>query len=92
MLKRLKKGSSSRPFFQISFQSIRSNKRISYQMNWTSDFLSSPVKKGVWKLGIVFEQLIKMAKLHIMVVNSMLLTPQWHGLNSRNWQFLKFLK
>ena len=36
------------------------------------------LKRGL-ELRIVFVQLIKMAKLHIMADNSMHLAPQWNG-------------
>ena len=91
-VKKPKKGGSSKPLFQdlvLKYQ-VKQKNILSNEIDQLFSLITS-LKRGL-ELGIVFEQLIKMAKLHIMVVNSMLLAPQWHGLDFRNWQFLKFLK
>ena len=90
MLKSLKRTVDPGPFSRSLFKVSDQIKEYLIKQNGAVIFSHHQLKK-VLELGIVFEQHIKMAKLHIMVVNSMLLPPQWRGLDSRNWQFLKFL-
>ena len=91
MLNSLKRAVVPSPFSISHFKVSDQTKEYLIKRNRPMIFSHDQLKRGL-ELGIVFEQLIKMTNLHIMVVNSMLLAPQWHWLDSRNWEFLKFLK
>ena len=75
MLKSLKRTVDPGPFSRSLFKVSDQIKEYLIKQNGPVIFSHHQLKK-VLKLGIVFEQHIKMAKLHIMVVNSMLLPPQ----------------
>ena len=83
MLKGLKRTVVPGPFSRSCFKVLDQTKEYLIKQNRTVIFSHHQLKRGL-ELGIVFEQLIKMVKLHIMVGNSMLLAPKWHGLDSRN--------
>ena len=88
MLKILKRAVVPGPFSRSRFKVSDQTKEYLIKQSRPVIFSHHQLKKGSGirglGLGIVLEQLIKMAKCHIMVVNSMLLAPQWYGLDSRN--------
>ena len=85
MLKSLKRAVVPSLFSRSRFEVSDQTKEYLIKQNRPVIFSHHQLKNGPG-LVIMFEQLIKMAKLHIMFVNSMLLAPQWHGLASDNWQ------
>ena len=82
MLKSLKRAVVPGLFSRSRFKVSDETKEYLIKRHRPVIFSHHQLKRGL-ELGIVFKQLIKMAKLHIMVVNSMLLEPQWHRLDSR---------
>ena len=83
MLKSLKRAVVPGPFSSSRFKVSDQTKEYPIKRNRPVIFSHHQLKRGL-ETGIVFEQLIKMEKLHIMVVTLMLLPLQWHGLDSRN--------
>ena len=79
-------GLFSRSRFKVSDQTIKY-----LRLEYTSDFLSSPVQIGAGIRDRVWAT-YQNGKVAYMVVNSMLLALQWYRLDSCNWQFLQFLK
>ena len=90
MLKSLKRAVIPGPFSRSCFKVSDQTKNL-IKRNRPVIFSHQQLKNGFGIRDRVWTT-YQMANLHIMVANSMLLAPQWYGFDSRNWQFLKFLK